>query len=190
MLMSDGETHAFLQLNVHGFQEQTPQHLFNHLWWVTSHLIQSNLIYIPEYSNYSESWLTEGKAQHWDGALGTDVWASLTIYMDGLYRLFENFLYLSRWQLFFMLFSGRRESGSFWLTATSSVKKEGNFEVKACNPNPLIQRHLQPERARGSEYGWDCIMHLHKHKHTFTYMCVLQRTVTLYRDTNAMHAND
>ncbi len=71
-------------------------------------------------------------------------------------------------------FLGRKESGSFWLTAASSMKKEMNFEVKACNPNPLIQRHLHTLGERGLEYGWDCIMYSHSsstltHSHIRTY---------------------
>lgn len=43
------------------------------------------------------------------------------------------------------------EPGSVWLTAASSMKKEMNFEVKACNPNALIKKHPLSLRERESE---------------------------------------
>lgn len=49
-------------------------------------------------------------------------------------------------------FLWRKEPGSFWLAAAFSVKKEMNFEVKACNPDPLIQRHLLTLRERLGEW--------------------------------------
>ena len=81
-------------------------------------------------------------------------------------------------------FLRRKESGGFWLTAASSMKKEMNFEVKACNPNPLIQRHLHTLRERERPGVWLGLLNIFTqaqiHTHIFVHThCSKFRAVPL-----------
>lgn len=99
----------------------------------------------------------------------TCYWAWIKIHMVVI--LSEYLLYLNCWQLFYKLLSWKKGVRQLWLAAASSMKKDMNFEVKAHNLNPLIQRHLHTlrEKDRDMEYGWDCIMYSLRHKNTLTH---------------------